>query len=95
MNLFTNWFKNPFRKAQKSSCKENGDCLKYLQLIMDKEATPDQEKHFYHHIEACMPCYKKYHLEKTIKQVIQSKCGKMEVPAELIESIKSKIKHSA
>lgn len=94
-SFFTNWIRNPFRKSsEKAPCSRNGECLKYLQLIMDGEATPEQQKHFNQHIDECMPCFKRFDLEKTIRQVLQAKCGKKEVPAELIQSIKDKIKQS-
>lgn len=94
-SIFTNLFKNAFGKKQPDApCKKNGECLKYLQLIMDGEATSDQQKHFAEHIQECMPCYKHYNLEKCIKQALQTKCNKVNVPAELIESIKVKIRES-
>jgi anti-sigma factor (TIGR02949 family) len=95
-SLLSNLFKNSGKdKGQETPCKENGNCLKYLQLIIDGEASEDQKKEFATHIEECMPCYKKYDLEKTIKDVVKSKCSNKEVPAELIETIKTKIREQA
>jgi anti-sigma factor (TIGR02949 family) len=96
MSIFsTNWFRNAFgTKQEETPCKQNGDCLKNLQLIMDGEASEEEQREFTKHIEECMPCYRHYNLEKTIKQVLKAKCTNVAVPAELIESIKSKIRES-
>jgi mycothiol system anti-sigma-R factor len=62
-----------------------------LQLIVDGEATPEQKEHFLtHHLEECMPCYKNYHLEVAIRQLLKSKCTDS-CPQELVESIKAKV----
>lgn len=67
-------------------------CLKKLQSILDGEATPDEKKEFIEkHLEVCMPCYKYYHLEMAIRDLLKSKCGNHKAPAEVVESIKSKI----
>ena len=88
-NLF-NWIKqNLFGQI---TCQR---CLELLQLITDGEATPEEETQFHKHIDECLPCYETYNLEKSIKEMIQTKLEKKQVPEDLIRSIKSKIKDTA
>lgn len=67
-------------------------CLEMLHSILDGEATPDQRKEFVEkHLNGCMPCFQKYHLEMAIRDLLKSKCCNHEAPAELIQNIKSMI----
>lgn len=68
------------------------DCLKKLQSILDGEASPVERKDFLEkHLDVCMPCYKHYHLEMAIRDLLKSKCWNHQVPADIVESIRSKI----
>lgn len=81
---------NPDQGQQKRPTANN--CLDMLQLILDGEASPEERKNFVeNHLEICMPCYRTYHLEMAIRELLKSKCGKHEAPAELIENIKRMI----
>jgi mycothiol system anti-sigma-R factor len=65
--------------------------MEMLQLIVDGEATPEQKDHFLkHHLKECMPCFKNYHLEVAIRDLLKLKCSG-EAPQELVDSIKSKV----
>jgi anti-sigma factor (TIGR02949 family) len=62
-----------------------------LQLILDGEATQQQKETFLTvHLEECMPCYKNYHLEVAIRQLLRTKCTG-NAPPELVEDIKRKV----
>ena len=88
-NLFT-WLKqNMFGQI---SCER---CLELLELITDGEASPEEEKQFHNHIDECLPCYETFNLEKSIKEVLQTKLEKKQVPDDLIQSIKQKIRNTA
>ncbi len=67
-------------------------CIETLQLIIDGQAGPEDDAFFQSHIQECMPCYRKYSLEKSIKDVLLLKVEKKCVPSELINAIKEKIK---
>lgn len=69
-------------------------CLEMLQLILDGEATPDQQEYFKVHMDKCMPCFKSYNLDMTIKELLKEKCCKDTVPTDLIEQIKIQIQIS-
>ena len=81
---------NPFAKS--SGVKPT--CLEMLQIILDGEATDDQQKYFKAHMDHCMPCYKSYDLDMHIKKLVQSKCCGGECPQDLIEKIKIQIPQS-
>jgi mycothiol system anti-sigma-R factor len=76
---------NPFLQANKAK----PTCMEMLQTILDGEATEEQRSYFKAHMDNCMPCFKSYDLDMTIKQLLQSKCCGGEVPNELIDQIKS------
>jgi anti-sigma factor (TIGR02949 family) len=75
----------------KQDCPNQRECLEMLQLILDGEASSDQKDHFLKvHLEECMPCYKNYHLEVAIRQLLKTKCCN-EAPQQLVDDIKSKV----
>ena len=75
----------------KQHCENSRECLQMLQLILDGEATLQQKDHFLkEHLEQCMPCYKNYHLEVAIRDLLKAKCCH-NAPQELIEDIKKKV----
>ncbi|HYF68814.1 MAG TPA: zf-HC2 domain-containing protein [Ohtaekwangia sp.] len=81
----------PDQSKMKSNCSNQKDCMEMLQLIVDGEASPEQKEHFLkHHLEECLPCYKNYHLEVEIRQLLKTKCTG-EAPADLIEIIKARV----
>jgi anti-sigma factor (TIGR02949 family) len=83
---------NPEQSHMKQNCPNQRDCLEMLQLILDGEATPEQKETFItKHLEECMPCFKNYHLELAIRDLLKTKCTGKAAPADLITSIKNKI----
>ncbi len=66
-------------------------CMQMLQIILDEQATPQQKQYFKAHMDKCMPCFKTYNVDATIKELIKSKCCGGEAPQELIQGIKQKI----
>jgi anti-sigma factor (TIGR02949 family) len=75
----------------KQNCPNKEECLQLLQSILDGETTEQQKENFMReHLEECMPCYKNYHLEVAIRDLLKRKCSG-EAPVELINSIKEKI----
>ena len=76
---------------RKQDCPNKRECFEMLQLILDGEATPHQKDSFLkEHLEDCMPCYKNYHLEVAIRQLLKTKCTGT-APEGLIEDIKRKV----
>ena len=76
---------------RKQDCPNKRECFEMLQLILDGEATPTQKDHFLtRHLEDCMPCYRNYHLEVAIRQLLRTKCTH-DAPQDLVEDIKRKV----
>lgn len=66
-------------------------CMEMLQLILDGEASPEQRSYFSSHMDKCMPCFKSYHLDHKIKELVKSKCCGGQAPDDLVDQIKAKI----
>jgi len=79
------------QNQKKQECANQRECMEMLQLIVDDEASHEQKEHFLlHHLEDCMPCYKNYHLEVAIRQLLKNKCTG-QAPQDLVDSIKAKV----
>ncbi|MEP4133732.1 MAG: anti-sigma factor [Cyclobacteriaceae bacterium] len=82
-------------KPDAGVCSEFKNCLKILHLMLDDEASKDEEAYLTEHIEKCMFCFEQYEVEKQIRELLRTKSAKMTVPADLANLIKSKISQSA
>jgi mycothiol system anti-sigma-R factor len=78
---------NPFIQADGS--KPN--CMEMLQLILDGEATTEQQDYFRSHMDKCAPCFKSYNLNMSIKDLLKTRCCGDPVPQGLVEQIKMQI----
>ena len=70
------------------------DCQKLvdiLELIIDKESTPEQEQFFQSHIEGCAPCLDHYEIDEAMYQLIRDNLEKKECKSSLLDCIKSEI----
>jgi anti-sigma factor (TIGR02949 family) len=65
-------------------------CMEMLQTILDGEATPEQKEYFKTHMDLCMPCFKSYELDMTIRELLKSKCNGC-APDDLVEQIRSQV----
>ena len=81
----------PDLNKMKQDCPNKNECLQLLQSILDGEATADQKERFMkEHLDECMPCYKNYHLEVAVRDLLKKNCCS-EAPEELVDSIKTKV----
>lgn len=82
---------SPDLSKMKQDCSNQKECFEMLQMILDGEATTQQKEHFLkEHLEQCMPCYKNYHLEVAIRELLKTKCTS-HAPQELVENIRKKV----
>lgn len=79
----------------KTPCAEHEKCMELLELVLDGEAQDGEKEYYLRHVEKCMPCYRAYNLESAIRNVLKNNLDKKEVPSDLINCIKSKIKETA
>lgn len=76
---------------KKSNCDNQENCIEMLQSIIDGEASAEQRYEFLtNHVERCMPCFKTYHLEMAIKDLVKAKCSG-QCPDGLVDEIKARI----
>lgn len=73
---------------QYSLCPE---FMKLVHLVMDNEATNEEEQLFVAHIEGSKDCKDHYQEEQNIRAVLQRKCGNVPVPDDLIKAIQQKL----
>ena len=83
MNLPT----NPFI----STTGKKPTCMEMLQLILDGQDSQEQREYFKNHMDNCMPCFKGYHVDMKIKELLKAKCCGGEAPVELVTKIKTQI----
>jgi anti-sigma factor (TIGR02949 family) len=82
---------SPDLSKMKQNCQNQRECFELLQMILDGEASSQQKEHFLKdHLEQCMPCYKNYHLEVAIRELLKTKCTS-HAPQELVEDIRKKV----
>jgi len=84
-------FSKLFGKMGNKECPERDKCLDILNMVLDGEASEEQKRYLNLHIDACLPCLNDYNLEKAIKELLLTKCSKIDVPNGLAEAIKSKL----
>lgn len=72
-------------------CSDFDKCLKILNLMLDSEASSNQEEFFYSHIEKCMVCFAHYNVEKQIRQLLKTRLSNKAVPNALAEDIRNKV----
>jgi anti-sigma factor (TIGR02949 family) len=80
------------QNLKQEKCSEHTKCLELLQLVLDDEASEDEKSYYFCHLEKCMACYREYNLETEIRKVLRTKIDNRQVPADLVSSIKSKIR---
>jgi anti-sigma factor (TIGR02949 family) len=82
---------SPDQSKMKQDCSNQKECFEMLQMILDGEVTTQEKEHFLkEHLEQCMPCYKNYHLEVAIRELLKSKCTS-HAPQDLVENIRKKV----
>lgn len=67
-------------------------CMQMLQIVLDGQANSEQKEYFRYHMDKCMPCFKTYEVDMTIKEMLRIKCGGDEVPQDMIDQLKDQIK---
>ncbi|WP_226390869.1 anti-sigma factor [Penaeicola halotolerans] len=80
--------KEPTNGEKKLTCGDKAACMQLLEMILDGQADDDQCAQLESKLEKCLPCFEYYHLEKTIREVMKSKCTNKEVPKDLLSNIR-------
>ncbi len=78
--------------GSKPTCSNCVKVHELLNVIIDDEATKDEEEFFKEHIDECAPCLEKYNVERSLIEKIKSKLSHKCCPESVVNSIKSQIK---
>ena len=79
-------------RAGIANCSEY---LELIQLVLDDEASKNQDLYLKRHFRICPDCLNHLKLDKEVKKAIRLKLSNKTVPADLVDSIKNKIAKSA
>lgn len=79
------------QNSTNDGCKESAKCIEILHLLLDNEASPDEEQYLREHLDLCLPCLKNYQLETEIRNLLRTRIDKRNTPAGLLAAIKSKV----
>lgn len=79
------------KNKHSTKCVEEGKCLESLQLILDGEASVEEEDAFMDHLNVCMPCYNHYKLDRAVKELLQTRIAKVKIPEHLVDNIKRQL----
>jgi predicted anti-sigma-YlaC factor YlaD len=81
-----------YQKASED-CQET-DCDKVaelLNLVVDGEASAEEQKYFNNHIEDCVSCFESHQKQMLLKSLVSGHLKRILVPNSLALSIKAKI----
>jgi anti-sigma factor (TIGR02949 family) len=73
---------------RKLSCNDVSKCFQLLESILDGENIPNSQEALKEKLAKCEPCFKHFHLEQAIRDVLKTKCTKQAVPPELEANIR-------
>ena len=76
---------------QQEEKPDHKTCLEILNLVLDGEATPEQQEMFVKHVQTCLPYYEIYNLDMTIKGLLKTKCCSKDAPNDLLDAIKTRV----
>lgn len=77
-------------QQEKELCKECQHCLEALELVLDKEATPEDMAYVKQHLETCTHCLECYEVDKTIRETLKNKLSK-KCPNSVMDCIKQAV----
>jgi anti-sigma factor (TIGR02949 family) len=77
---------------KKTNCGEQSKCFQLLESILDGENIPESDKILKEKLEKCEPCYKYFHLEMAIRELLKTKCCDQITPQDLFDNIRKKVK---
>ena len=90
-----------FTEAAHQKLSEDGhesecDKIAYLlDLMIDGEASTDEQSYFNTHIEECIPCFESHQKQKLLKGLVSGHLKRVIVPESLALSIKARIQETA
>lgn len=78
-------------RSMKHECEHQGDCLQFIQMVLDGAGTEQDLDRLKRNLESCQPCIQMYHLEKEVKALLQNRMEKRCCPEKIIADIRNRI----
>jgi hypothetical protein len=75
----------------KHECEHQADCLKFIQMVLDKAGTDQDLNRLRLNLENCKPCIQMFHLEQEVKDLLQNRMEKRCCPEKIIDNIRTRI----
>jgi anti-sigma factor (TIGR02949 family) len=88
---FTEVYQKTSDDSHDTDCDKVSDML---DLLIDGEATSEEEKFFNTHIEECVSCFDNHQKQKLLKGIISGHLKRVIVPESLAFSIRAKIQET-
>jgi len=88
---FTEVYQNAPAEGKETECEK---VSKLLDLVIDGEATSEDQQYFNHHIEECIPCFESHQKQKLLKGLVSGHLKRVIVPISLAHLIKAKIQET-
>lgn len=82
----------PHSTLQYNPDTDHSECMRILNLVLDGEASPEENDFFKSRLENCMPYYQIYNVDMAIKELIKKAGYERNCPDGLVDEIKAKIK---
>lgn len=71
--------------------EENLKCTELLNLVIDGQASKEQELELMQHVHNCPKCKNEFELNTSIKESLRERLKRINTPKELSSTIQSKI----
>jgi len=88
---FTDVYQNESAEGQETECEK---VAHLLDLIIDGEASANEQAYFNNHIEECVPCFESHQKQKLLKGLVSGHLKRVIVPESLALTIKAKIQET-
>lgn len=79
---------------RKHECGDVSKCFQLLERILDGEMGEEGKEMLQEKLNKCEPCFRHFHLDQAIREVLKTKCTKQPVPTQLEDSIRKMIQES-
>ncbi|MFT2007338.1 zf-HC2 domain-containing protein [Pontibacter sp. 13R65] len=88
---FTEVYQRMSDEGKETECEKVANIL---DLVIDGEASSDEQHYFNSHIEECVSCFESHQKQKLLKSIISGHLKRVIVPEQLAHSIKVRIQET-
>lgn len=67
------------------------DCREILQLVLDGQATAEEQQRLREHLQQCPECHHHYQLDATLVQMLKQNCCGGPEPNDLLGKVKAQL----